>query len=211
MGELRALSHLGSEYADDLTPLVEIPLTAADTDSDLPDATTVSADPVKFADNLRKSWSPERRIIVDASLAPFAAAGEPATVELINSLAPHNIDVTPTVRPSDLIETIEAVQRVTTEWKLNSACIRLSGDDLDDTDIPLSRSIEDVLELLQLPPDRVDLVLDSARFLTISRFPSPHVSPGSSSARFRTVTRGARWSAHRLAFHLTSTRCSPKY
>ena len=50
MGELRALGELGNRYENDLTPLVEIPLNVADTESESPDAATVAAEPRKFAE-----------------------------------------------------------------------------------------------------------------------------------------------------------------
>ena len=160
MGELRALQELGSGFSESLVPLVEVPLTATDTEDDSPDAKTVGADPEKFAVDLKKRWPKDRRLIVDASLAPDASNGEPATATLIRSLAIDDFTFAPTIRPSDSESVRAWVLRVFREWNLDSLCIRLAGEDLDDNEVPLPDAIEGILSQFGVTPDQVDLVLD---------------------------------------------------
>jgi len=164
MGELRALSALEDRFADTLTPLVEIPLTVTEMESDVdeePPDSQLTTDPGKFAADLMKRWRPDRRIIVDATAVPYLpASGEPVIGDLVDRLAREDYAVVPTVRPSDDRALIEAVGRRVEAWRLGSTCIRLSGDDLDDVDAPIADALNNVLNGVRLEPEQVDLVLD---------------------------------------------------
>lgn len=162
MGEFRALSELDAGFSRGVVPLIELPLTAeavAEEESpDFDDEPPIApADVAKFTSDVARRWAPGRRLIFDAG--PALGPRNPA-VEVINGLAPRDFAVTPTVRPSDSENAIRHVGGSIREWNLGSACIRLTGDDLDDFDAPLPQTLQNVLDLVGLPPDRVDLVLD---------------------------------------------------
>ncbi len=158
-GELRALREMREPTASRLVPLVEVPAVVEDSDSDDPESAEIAGDTSKLARDLRRQWPPERRIIVDASLIPAYPNSIP-TVDLINRLAQADHVITPTVRPSDSEWAIRHIGEAIHEWGLNSACIRVGGDDLDDNEVPLADAIDQVVHQLRLDPDRVDLVLD---------------------------------------------------
>lgn len=158
-GELRALAEMSAPTSARLTPLIEIPLIADDSDSDDPASRGVKGDIGKFAADIKKRCSANHRVIVDAGIVPAFPNSVP-TVDLINSLARDDYTVTPTVRPSDDEWIIRSIAASIHEWSLKSACIRLSGDDLDDSDTPLNVAIDKVLAWLGLTPVDVDLVLD---------------------------------------------------
>jgi hypothetical protein len=158
-GELRALGEVSDTTAAKLTPLVEIPLIADESDSDDPDGNEITGDLGKFAENIQRRWSPKRRIILDVGNMPARQNSIPS-VDLIYRLAQNDFTITPTVRPSDEEWITRAVGESISEWGLKSACIRLGGDDLDDNDGPLDAAISRVLDWLNLEADDVDLVLD---------------------------------------------------
>jgi Beta protein len=158
-GELRALFEMKLPTSARLTPLVEVPLIADESDSDDPSVKEIRGDVVKFAADIKKRWDPDRRVIIDAGNVPAFPNSIP-TVYLINSFAQDDYTVTPTVRPSDDELIIRGIAESIHEWGLKSACIRLSGDDLDDSDMPLKIAIDKVLAWLSLTPADVDLVLD---------------------------------------------------
>jgi Beta protein len=158
-GELRALFEISETTASRLTPLIEIPLIADESDSDEPFKSEITGDTRKFAEDIKRRWSPDRRFIFDASVIPPTPNVIP-TVDLIDSFASADYTVTPTVRPSDEEWIIRRIGESIHEWSLNSACIRLGGDDLDDRELPLPVAINRALDWLQLTPKNVDLVLD---------------------------------------------------
>jgi hypothetical protein len=158
-GELRALAEMKAPTSARLTPLIEVPLISDDSDSDDPASRGVKGDIGKFAADIKRRWSSDHRVIVDAGNVPAFPNSIP-TVDLINSLAQDDYTVTATVRPSDDEWIIKSVAASIHEWSLKSACIRLGGDDLDDSDTPLHVAIDKVLTWLGLTPVDVDLVLD---------------------------------------------------
>ncbi len=162
MGEFRALGEIGYGFSDGVVPLIEIPLSAAESDSDdeTGDTPAVQADTAKFAAQIQKHWPSERRLIVDTSLAPSTPDEPQPTVSVLETLASKDYDVTPTIRPSDDEEAIAAVGGAVRACKLDSACIRMSGDDLDDNQLPMSQAVSRAVELLALPAERIDLILD---------------------------------------------------
>src|SRR6266702_3045299 len=116
-GELRALAQMTETTSSALTPLVEIPLIADESDSDDPSTTEITGNVGKFAIDIKRRWSPDRRVIFDASAVP-ARPGSVPTVDLINSLARDDYIVTPTVRPSDDEWIIRDIARSLNEWGL---------------------------------------------------------------------------------------------
>jgi len=165
MGELRALGEMSGEIADLVTPLVELPLTVSEVESELDDdldaPSPLSVNPGKFATDLMRRWQPDRSIIVDATAAPLPLDGVPTTVDIVNRLASEDFSsVVPTVRPSDDLEVIDAVGASIAQWGLDTACIRLSGDDLDDVDLPIATAISVAQSRLELEPEQIHLVLD---------------------------------------------------
>jgi hypothetical protein len=158
MGEFRALSEIEHGFHDGILPFVEVPLNAAEDNEDENDP-GVRGDVVKFAADVERRWFPERRLIFDSSLVPSTGPVHP-TVQVIESLAPKEFSVTPTIRPSDDPTALVLVRDTIKAWRLDTACIRLAGDDLDDNELPLSRAISQLVEMLDLPPERIDVMLD---------------------------------------------------
>jgi hypothetical protein len=158
-GELRALEEVSETTASQMTPLVEIPLVADESDSEDPLTSEITGDVGKFAADIKRRWSPDRRVVFDASVIPSSRYNNP-TVDLINAFARDDYTVTPTVRPSDDEEILKSIGATIHEWHIESACIRLSGDDLDPSDVPLEVSIRRTLDWLRVSPHEVDVVLD---------------------------------------------------
>ena len=161
MGELRALRELGTRHSHALTPLIEIPLAAADIDTDDVDVPASQANSAKFADDLSKNVGTVRRLIFDASQAPVDQSGQSASAHVLSLLLAEGLDATPTVRPSDDENDIASLRFAMKEWKTESACIRLAGEDLDPDDRSLAESVGRLLAGLGSPsPRAVDLVVD---------------------------------------------------
>jgi hypothetical protein len=164
LGEFTALSNTASDVLDRFTPLLEVVPGAVEFDDDGdPTPESVTADVTRFIDRAVAKWA-NRPMIVDASLLPGSPGARPPIVELIEGCRRRGQPVVPVVRPSDSDDLIGGVRDAAGGGTLaitpSSACIRLAGEDLDDTNVPLAEAINRVLGVLAMRPDEIDLVLD---------------------------------------------------
>lgn len=164
LGEFTALSHVDADHLDRMTPLLEVVPGAVEFDDDGdPTAASVSLDLSRFTDRIVGRWA-NRRVIVDAALVPGSPAGRPPIVELLDGLHRRGQRVIPTVRPSDDDDIVTQVREAMQAGgqPAPGACIRLAGEDLDDTNVPIPEALDRVVRLLRIEPGAVDLVLDFA-------------------------------------------------
>lgn len=160
LGELSALSHADDIVKASCLPIVEIAPAGLDEDEDgNVDPRSVHKAMDSFRSRLVGRWPEDQRIIVDAGLLPHVGGLVPP-VDTAIDFGRENFSVTPTVRPSDRNETIQGVAEQIHQWGLEGACIRLAGDDLDDTESPIDESLDRVVSILGIASSEIDLVLD---------------------------------------------------
>jgi hypothetical protein len=161
LGELKALEQVDKGLLGKFTPLLEVVPSNVDYNEEgEPDPASVKGDVSRFIARLANRWPHDQRIIVDAGLLPARPGSVPPSVDLSAALGQENLSATVTIRPSDPPEVIEGVGDEQRQWGLDGACIRLSGEDLDDQDQPIPDTLERVLELLRMKVPEVDLILD---------------------------------------------------
>jgi hypothetical protein len=151
-GELRALTEASPRTRLGMTPLIEI------TDA-------------RPADQAAKVQAAARgaRVLVDVAAGidaqpadddeEFAAVERTALAELLRALRDLGAHAAPVVRVSDPLDVLEQLRaEVTADGQ--GACIRITGEDLDDAVTPLPDLVERARAALGQRPDQVDVVLD---------------------------------------------------
>lgn len=156
LGELQALKEMDASTKRHVIPLVEFAPGAPDLDENgdvRPES--ISKDLESFATRLSTRWLDHDRIIIDGG-----AYDSQYSIEATKKFAQKGVRFTPVIRPSDSDSTLTATGDWITKAGLDGACIRLSGEDLDDANEPLSSALDRVLTLANLSPNQVDVVLD---------------------------------------------------
>lgn len=159
-GELRALSQAWASERAGMTPLLEVvPTTLQVDDEGEVDPASLDAALTRFVDQLTRSWKVGARIILDGGALP-PVASRSGTAALLERFAGTAFHTVPVVRPSDSDAERREIGAATARLSSPGACIRLGGEDLDDADVPLSASIDELLRTLALDPRSMDVVID---------------------------------------------------
>lgn len=167
-GELKALESLDGPVRPDLTPIIELVENFEGLSSS---ETGVQLD--KLAAKIVRAWPPGRpRIVVDtfsieldAEAPSWGIHGEPVEPELLTGplldrLRSAGLRAVPVIRLSDQPGyTQSLVERIGLDPE-PGACLRIGGEDLDDTVVPLEQAVEELLDEYDVDPRHVDLILD---------------------------------------------------
>ncbi len=161
-GELRALEELDRTAGHpEVQPLIEVVGAEALDETEL--ANMIS----KTADRLKKSWPSrrERPLMIDASMiepevGEEVNARQPVLGQLLDALAAREVWAIPVVHVSDSDDVVNQARERGVSVKGSRACIRVTGEDLDDSITPLDVMVKALAGQMQLRTDSVDLVLD---------------------------------------------------
>ena len=168
-GELKALEAMESPIGDDFTPIVEL----VEVDLDGLNGVEVGERLDKLAAKVARAWPAGRpRVVVDTfgievdtEVTSWGLHGEavpldPITARLLERLRDAGLRAVPVIRLSDQRAYIDSLTGLVGDQPEPGACLRIGGEDLDDTMVPLDQAVERLLAEYELDPDDVDLVLD---------------------------------------------------
>jgi hypothetical protein len=161
LGEFTALSHMAdvADVGERFTPLLEMVPGQLEFDDDgEPEPLSVTNDIRRFVDRANSKW--EGPLILDAELIPGGEHTEAPILQAMGMFRGRAQPIRPVVRPSDEPRLIHAIGDALRDLGSDRACIRLAGEDLDDTEDPLPTAIDNVLEGLGIAPSQIDLILD---------------------------------------------------
>jgi hypothetical protein len=160
LGEYNALKRMKPDVASSYTPLLElIPTGESLSEQGDPDPAGIRLSIQKAIVRLDSYWPVSEDLIVDAHLIPEVPDLYPIA-EIVRHFGLLGNQVIPAVRPSDSDESLGALASTLRTITQNSVCIRLSDEDLDDSDMPIEAGLLRVLSKLDVTPETVDLVLD---------------------------------------------------
>ncbi|WP_068274804.1 beta family protein [Aldersonia kunmingensis] len=163
LGEFYALDHIRQEMAPNFTPLIEFVPTGDELDDDgEPISDRVTATVRKTAERLAKNWPEPTDVIIDLHALPSINGYYPVAEVIDQFFTEDRTQVIPTCRPGDATDDrlMDRLRLSLSNFETRATCIRLSDEDLDERDEPISTTLDRLLEKLDISADHVDLILD---------------------------------------------------
>lgn len=151
-GELQALNHAPATARQAMIPILDLPI---DDDSDQSEIATAVA---KFATNVCSSYDATNFVIVDASVTDGISISGHSALEDLHARLRADTAAVPVVTTGSSAGFLAAASAVAA-IDGNGVCIRLGGPDFENTGA-LSSDIQSIVATLNLPPSKIDLVLD---------------------------------------------------
>jgi|GEM_PF-2448251 len=165
LGEFNALRHVDPGSAPRFTPVIEfIPQGDELDDAGDPVHERVAATVERTADRLEKNWPKPCDVIVDLHGLPAIDDYYPVATVVERFFNSDFTQVIPTCRPLDALDDglMARLNGSLDNFSARNICIRLSDEDLDERDEPISTSLDRLLLRLQTSPENTDLIIDFA-------------------------------------------------
>ena len=156
-GEQKALELLSNEQKEMLTPLIEIAPIPYDYVNDCPQK-TIDKHLENTGEQIEKSWGKERPIFLDLSLVDESEYMEDSRHPLayiLDDARSRNLKVIP-VTGSERNNDYQQVVKDSNKKDNLGVCIRIEDDDI----LILEKNIDNLLNILDIAPSAVDLVID---------------------------------------------------
>lgn len=164
LGEFTALRNMGGARSAQFTPLIEFMPTGDELDDEtgepIPEKVQLTA--AKATNRLYENWNGSQDLIVDLHALPPIDDYFPVVNIIDEFYGRDGSKVIPVCRPmdSDNEKLIERLSESLGRFDKREICIRLSDEDLDERDEPMSTTLDRLLGQLSTEPGGVDLVID---------------------------------------------------